>query len=119
MKYTDMQRMERILEYTEKLLKYIKEKMIDKKQLMDDYTIQWAVTTPLYNIGEHVYNLSDEFKTAHSEVKWHAIAGLRHRLVHDYEDTNWGLISDIVFVDLPELKKQAEMILKNSSESDS
>ncbi len=119
MKYTDMQRMEKILEYTEKLLKYVKDANIDRTRLMEDYTIQWAITTPLYNIGEHAYNLSNEFKTAHSEVKWFAIAGLRHRLVHDYDDTNWGLISDIVFVDLPELKKQAEMIIKNSSESDS
>ena len=118
MKYTDIQRMEKILEYTEKLLKYVKDANIDKKRLMEDYTVQWAVTTPLYNIGEHVYNLSGEFKTAHSEVKWIAIAGLRHRLVHDYDDTNWGLISDIVMVDLPELKKQAETILKNNFDSE-
>ena len=33
-------------------------------------------------IGEHVYNLSDEFKKNHPEIHWIKIAGLRHRLVH-------------------------------------
>ncbi len=54
MKYTDMQRIAKIQEYTEKLLQYISSMEIDKQHLMEDYTIQWAVTTPLYNIGEHV-----------------------------------------------------------------
>ena len=39
------------------------------------------------------------------------ISGLRHRLVHDYDDTNWELIADIIFKDLPELKEQIAKIL--------
>ena len=31
------------------------------------------------------------------------MAGLRHRLVHDYDGTNWNIIADVVFEDLPEL----------------
>ena len=31
------------------------------------------------------------------------ISGLRHRLVHDYDGTNWSIISDVVFEELPEL----------------
>lgn len=115
MKYTDIQRIEKIQEYTEKLLQYISDLKIDKQQMMDDYTIQWAVTTPLYNIGEHVYYLSSEFKEKHSEIKWYMISGLRHRLVHDYDDTNWGLISDIIFTDLPILKNQISEILANEN----
>ena len=30
----------------------------------------------------------------------------RHRLVHDYEDTNWSIICDIIFDVLPEFQKQ-------------
>lgn len=37
------------------------------------------------------------------------ISGLRHRLVHDYDGTNWTIIADVVFEELPilieELKK--------------
>ena len=65
--------------------------------------MQWLVTTPLYNIGEHAYNLSDEYKEKHHEILWNLMAGLRHRLVHDYDGTNWNIIADVVFEDLPEL----------------
>lgn len=62
MKYTDIRRLEKILEYTEKLRDYIFGTKLEKQKLIEDYTIQWAVTTPFYNIGEHVYYLSSELK---------------------------------------------------------
>ncbi|MCI5911725.1 MAG: hypothetical protein PUB76_10035 [Oscillospiraceae bacterium] len=62
MKYSDQQRIKKILEYSEKLNDYIKEKNITKGDLINDYSLQWLVTTPLYNIGEHVYYISKEYK---------------------------------------------------------
>ena len=38
------------------------------------------------------------------------IAGLRHRLVHDYDGINWNVIVDIVFNEIPELIGQIEKI---------
>ena len=55
MKQSDKQRIAKIIEYADKLELYIKDADIDKNRLMNDYTAQWTVTTPLYNIGEHVY----------------------------------------------------------------
>lgn len=75
-----------------------------------DETVQWTLTTPLYNIGEHAYYLSDEFRNEHSDIPWGKISGLRHRLVHDYEDTNWSIICDIVFDVLPEFREQLNEI---------
>ena len=68
---------------------------------MEEKPIRWTITTPLYNIGEHAYNLSDEFKATYPEVAWAKISGLRHRLVHDYENTNWSLICTIIYEVLP------------------
>lgn len=73
--------------------------------------MQWLVTTPLYNIGEHAYYLSDEYKEEHHEVLWSLMAGLRHRLVHDYDGTNWNIIADVIFEDLPELINQLKDLL--------
>lgn len=58
--------------------------------------------------GEHVYNLSREYKNDHNEIQWAMIAGLRHRLVHDYGGTNWNIIADVVFEELPVLIEQLE-----------
>ena len=103
MKYSDKQRLQKIYEYATRLCNCIKEKNITKESLLNDYSMQWLVTTPLYNIGEHVYYLSSEFKKQHSDIEWNLIAGLRHRLVHDYDGTNWSLISDVVFEEIPAL----------------
>ena len=60
MKYSDKQRIEKILEYSNKLTEYLKENEITKDKLISEYSLQWLVTTPLYNIGEHAYNISKE-----------------------------------------------------------
>ena len=40
------------------------------------------------------------------------ISGLRHRLVHDYEGTNWSIIADVVFDDLPDFLDRIETIIE-------
>lgn len=101
MKYSDQQRIEKIRETTEKLLDYVQRERVTPDRILENETVQWTVTTPLYNIGEQVYNLTDDFKEAHTEIPWTKIAGLRHRLVHHYEDTNWIVICAIIFDVLP------------------
>lgn len=64
---------------------------------MNDEFSQWAITTPLYNIGEHVYKLSNELKKENPEIPWSVVSGLRHRLVHDYDGINWSIIVEVVF----------------------
>ena len=39
------------------------------------------------------------------------ISGLRHRLVHDYDGTNWEMIVEVVFDDIPALLKQLEKLV--------
>ena len=112
MKYSDEQRIQKIYVNARKLLHYLTEHEITKEALLNDYALQWLVTTPLYNIGEHAYYLSDEFKAAHREIEWFMIAGLRHRLVHDYDGTNWNIIAEVVFEELPVLVKQIEEMMK-------
>ena len=102
MKYSDAQRMEKIKNTTRKLLDFLLTAHVSREQVLSDETLRWTITTPLYNIGEHVYNLSDEFRAANPEIPWSKIAGLRHRLVHDYENTNWTIICDIIFDVLPD-----------------
>lgn len=101
MKYSDDQRIEKMLETTQKLLAYLQREGITQEIILVQEPIRWAITTPLYNIGEQAYQLSDEFKAAHPEAPWAKISGLRHRLVHDYENTNWNLICSILYDVLP------------------
>lgn len=84
-----------------KLLTYIEQSGITKDDILSSETIQWTITTPLYNIGEQAYNLSSEYKEAHPDIPWAKISGLRHRLVHNYYDTSWELIASVVYNGCP------------------
>ena len=121
MKYSDEQRIEKIIETTEKLLAYLESEQITEEKVLQQEPLRWAITTPLYNIGEQVYNLSDAFKKEHDVIPWSKISGLRHRLVHDYENTNWGIICSILFDVLPGFLraiKGLNLLNCNSNESD-
>ena len=111
MKNSDQQRVNKIYEYASKLTKYVRDNNITREALLTDFSLQWLVTTPLYNIGEHAYNLSKEYKAEHYDVPWSMISGLRHRLVHDYDGTNWEMIVEVVFDDIPVLLKQLEKLV--------
>ncbi len=59
------------------------------------------VRSVLYSIaviGEAAKNVSDEFKAAHPDIPWRAIAGTRDRVVHEYFRANthriWEVVSD-------------------------
>ncbi|MBP8968223.1 MAG: DUF86 domain-containing protein [Lachnospiraceae bacterium] len=110
MQYSDKQRIEKIIITVDKLEKYIIENKITREQVIESETIRWTLTTPLYNIGEHAYNLTDDFKKRNETIPWNKISGLRHRLVHDYDNTNWTIICDIVFDVVPQFREQLNNI---------
>ena len=112
MKYSDEQRIEKILFYANQLMQFIKENNINRQNILDNYGVQWAINTPLYNIGELAYGISTEFKERNPQIPWHKIAGLRHRLVHDYAETNWEMVAGIVFDEIPVLIKQLQELVK-------
>ena len=97
MKISDKERIKKIISTWTSLKQQIETHNITRELLMNDEFSQWAVTTPLYNIGEQVYMLSPEFKKSHSDIPWSVVSGLRHRLVHDYEGVNWSIIVEVVF----------------------
>lgn len=111
MKYSDAQRLNQIRTTTRKLLDYIAQAALTREIVMEQEPVRWTITTPLYNIGEQVYCLSDPFKAAHTEIPWAKISGLRHRLVHDYDNTNWSLICTIIFDVLPDFLNALEAIV--------
>lgn len=70
MKYSDEQRVKKIYENAVQLHEYIADNNIKREDVLVNVPLQWLVTTPLYNIGEHVYNLSNEYRGKHSEIQW-------------------------------------------------
>ncbi len=67
--------------------------------------------TPLYNIGEQVYKISDETKQENPEIIWSVVSGLRHRLVHDYEGINWSIIVEVIFDEMDDFVHSVEKLI--------
>lgn len=101
MRRSDAERLKKIVSTYQALHRQLEERGITRASLMEDEFSQWAVTTPLYNIGEQAYCLSRELKEQHPAVPWSAIAGIRHRLVHDYEGVNWSVLVEVIYDELP------------------
>ena len=111
MKKSDKERLKKIITTWEDLQKQMKIHKIMAEVLLEDEYSQWAVTTPLYNIGEQVYQLSPEFKQSYPEQPWNMVAGLRHRLVHDYDGINWSIIVEVVYEDMNPFVQSLKEIL--------
>ena len=67
-----------------------------------------VIRSVLYSIGvigEAVKAIAPDFKAAHPEIPWRAIAGIRDRIVHEYFRTNTRRIWDVVQDDLDPLER--------------
>ena len=75
-----------------------------------------ACVFSLSQMGELCKNLSEDFKTEHSELPWHELYGLRNRIVHDYEGVNLKFVWQIIREDLPLLTPQLEALLADEQQ---
>ena len=62
-------------------------------------------------IGEMVDRISEQFKTAHPDVDWKQIKGLRNIIAHDYFGVDAEELWQIIKKQIPSLKKTVEKLL--------
>lgn len=55
MNQSDRQRITKIIETGHRLLDYVQEQKMTRTDIETCFSVQWTITTPLYNIGEHTY----------------------------------------------------------------
>jgi len=76
-----------------------------------------AVVRNLEIIGEAANRLPDELKEKYSEVEWHKVVGLRHRIVHEYFGIDLEIVWQILHKDLPELEQKIMQIMSGEGTS--
>jgi len=91
---------------------------INKEGFFENKEKQYAVLRALEIIGEATKNLSKELKAKYYGVSWRDIAGMRDKLIHEYFGVNLELVWTTVKNNLPELKKQISMVLKEINNDD-
>ncbi len=69
-----------------------------------------AVVRNLEIIGEASNRLPADFKSSHSQIQWHKVVGLRHRIVHEYFGIDLQIVWQILQKDLPSLREPISQI---------
>jgi len=72
-------------------------------EFQHDERTQLAILYEITILGEVVKRLSAEFRNQHSNIEWRKIAGMRDRLVHDYDEVKLDLVWQVLKTSIPEL----------------
>lgn len=110
---TDKERLKKAISTWEDLKKVMKENNISSESILYSQYVQWTITTPIYNIGEQIYNVSKDLKDTYPNLPWTEVSGLRHRLVHDYGDIKWNIIKTTIDEEMEPFIKELRKIVKD------
>lgn len=80
-------------------------------ELHEDVLRYYGIVKNIEIIGEAARMLTDEFKTAHPEVEWRNISGMRNFLVHEYFNVDDETIFAVLHTEIPQLKEQIELYI--------
>ena len=77
-----------------------------------------AVSRCVEIVGEAGWKLSDDLKRTHTTIPWPLIAGMRHRLVHDYGRVDSAVMHKVITQHLAPLIEQLRAILAQHGHTD-
>lgn len=81
------------------------------EEFESDEVLLDSVMFRLIQISENSDRLTPEFKEEHTDIPWHAMRGMRNRIVHDYGEVDLSIIYDTLKDDLPALLRDIEGIV--------
>ncbi|MCX5975024.1 MAG: DUF86 domain-containing protein [Coprothermobacterota bacterium] len=84
-----------------------------EEQFRNDELVQIWIIHYLEMIGEASARISADLQELHPEIPWSAIVAMRNAMTHHYCGIDLHQVWDTVQLDLPELKGQIQVILKN------
>ena len=84
---------------------------ISKEDFYANEDKQGNVVRCLEILGEAANHLSNEILSAHEDIPWHAIVGMRNNLIHGYNEVNYEFVWATVQNDIRPLIERTRIIL--------
>ena len=73
-----------------------------REDLDSDRMFELAVVRLLEIIGEAAGRVPHDVQAAHDKIPWHAMVGLRNRLIHGYDAIDLDIVWQVLTRDLPD-----------------
>ncbi|HPY64358.1 MAG TPA: DUF86 domain-containing protein [Bacillota bacterium] len=89
----------KLIEDTTFIVKHMKD--VSLHEFNQDEILQDSMMFRMIQISENASRLSEGFTLKHNAIPWHAIRGLRNRIVHDYGNVDLSIVYDTVSMDIP------------------
>jgi uncharacterized protein with HEPN domain len=86
---------------------------IGRAEFDNNETLRLDLTHLLQIIGESARRVSQDFRTAHPQIPWKGIVGMRSKVVHDYLNVDDDIVWSTVIDDLPALLIELEKIMNS------
>ena len=106
----DCIRIGHMIEAAEDALRFVANRA--RSDLDSDRMLLFALVRAVEIIGEAASKVSDEIRSAHAEIPWKAIIGMRNRLVHAYFDIDADILWVAVTVEIPALLTQVKALTR-------
>lgn len=82
-----------------------------RDDLDEDRQLLLALVKAVEIVGEAAAHVGEDTKSAHPEIPWARIVGMRNRLVHGYSDVRLETVWNTVRDDLPALIARLEPLV--------
>lgn len=113
----DKVRIQHVLDAIVEVEKYVAG--ISLQAFLENSEKRYATIKQIEIIGEACNNITSEVRDAHPDIQWKLIRGFRNISIHEYFGVNFHLVWEIATNDLPVLKEQFGLLLKDSIDKSS
>ncbi|MBO0730885.1 MAG: DUF86 domain-containing protein [Acidimicrobiaceae bacterium] len=77
-----------------------------QERIQDDWLVRRAAKNIVTELAESVSRLPATYRDRHTMVAWRDVAGMRNRVVHNYEEVDFQVVWQTLVHDLPNMRKR-------------
>ena len=114
MKDRDISILIKIVQYSDEISGTISRFELDLDKFKKDYVVRNAISMSVLQIGELAGKLTEDFRLTYNKMPWRDIRALRNIAAHAYGSIDFEILWGVATVNVPELKKYCEKIVKEN-----